>query len=67
MRVSEIKDFTKQQLQQFIKQKRLQVYQSKQNKYTDILLYDHALTDLMALKEEMLSKRQTYRHCETGF
>ena len=62
LRVNEIKGFTEKQIKQFVEEKRLQVYQSKQNRYTDILLTDHATEDFIALKDEiryLLKKRQT--------
>ena len=66
LRVNEIKEFTEKQIQQFIEEKRLQVYQSKQNRYRDILMTEEATKDFMALKNEiryLFNKRQTLSNC----
>lgn len=53
LRVNEIKDFTKQDILEFMETERLQVYQGKQNRHREIILSDKAAQDLRELKAEI--------------
>ena len=62
LRINEIRTFNKEQYLQLIEEGRIQVYQSKQNKYRTILLSNGATKALNELKAEAMSvfrKRET--------